>query len=381
MQESDMSPVVFWFDNPPKVEKGAFNSFSKIWNGEVLYVISHDFRQERKIANWNDGDYGKARVIPLYEVCDRQQVISDIFEKYKDAIHIANGFDTPIMKEIKHLMFNKKRKALLFTERPVFIGPWVIKQIKEIALRVKYAMLCREYEPYIKAILPLGKQGMDIYRQCGFPKDRIYNFMYCPQLSDLSNQRNVSVGNPIRFLYVGRFFYMTKGTDVLMKALPYLRGNWSLDMAGGYGLNANDVIKQINNNPNVKYLGVWDSTRVVSNMQSYDVVVVPSKADGWNLLINEALHAGIAVITSDEAVSHEVIEKYNAGLIFNSNHPKKLAACMQYAIDHPEAVQKWMQNGRGVAKIIGSDAIGKYFNDIIEFEFYCKGDKPQCPWL
>lgn len=373
--------VIFWFDYPPKVEKGAFNSFSHQWEGNVYYVFSHDFRQERKAANWDDGDFGKAKIITLYETEDRNIVIRSLFEKYPNAIHIANGFDTPIMKEIKPLFFKEGRKALLFTERPVLTGSWWMRIVRKIALRIKYTLLCREYKPYVRAILPLGKQGVYIFKQCGFPSDKIYNFMYCPQLKNISALRNFTVSKPIRFLYVGRFFYLTKGTDILMKAIRYLKGDWLLDMVGGYGANAEDVKRQIYQNPHVSYLGIWDSTQVVKNMQNYDVVVVPSKADGWNLLINEALHAGISVITSDEAVSHEVIEKYKAGIVFRAYKPKKMAECMQYAIDNPEEVVKWMKNGRGVAEIIGCDNIGKYFKDIIEYEFYDSGLKPVCPWL
>ena len=376
-----MDATIFWFDNPPKVEKGAFNAFSKIWEGEVLYVLSHDFRQERKAANWDDGDYGNAQVVALYEMADRQAAINNLFEKYPDAIHIANGFDTPIMKEIKPFFFKKGRKALLFTERPVSVGSWAMRLIKRTALGIKYTLLCHEYKPYIRAILPLGMQGVKIFRQCGFPKDRIYNFMYCPQLEDLSDNRDFNVGSPIRFLYVGRFYYLTKGTDVLMDALKYLKGDWVLDMAGGYGTNAEEVKRRIEANSHVNYLGVWDSTKVVKSMQNYDVVVVPSKADGWNLLINEALHSGISIITSDEAVSHEVIEKCHAGMIFKAYNSKALANCMQYAIDNPKDVAKWMKNGRGMAKVIGCDRIGVYFKDIIDYEFYNKGQKPICPWL
>ena len=54
---------------------------------------------------------------------------------------------------------------------------------------------------------------------------------------------------------------------------------------------------------------------------------------------------------------------------------------MQHAIYNPEDVIKWMKNGRGVAKLIGYDSIGKYFKDILEYEFYHKEQKPICPWL
>lgn len=376
-----MHTVIFWFDYPPKVEKGGFNAFSQIWDGKVIYVFSNDSRAERKAAKWDNGEYGKAVVVQLYEAPDRKDAVLSLLGQNLDAIHVANGFDTPIMKEVKNHLFKKNSKIILFTERPTIMGGFFERLYRRCGLWVKYSKLYREYKPYVKAYLPMGVQGMQRFHSCGIPYEKMYNFLYCPDLTDISNRRDFSVSKPIRFLYVGRFFYKTKGTDILVKALKYLHGSWSLDMAGGYGSDADEVKQNIAVYSQVRYVGIWDSSQVVRNMQDYDIVVVPSKADGWNLLINEGLHAGICVITSDEAVSHEVIDKCKAGLIFRSERPKELAKCMQYAIDNPDDVQQWMKQGRGVAKTISQERIGQYIKDIIEYEFFNVGEKPLCPWL
>ena len=372
--------VIFWFDYPPKVEKGSFNRFTEIWPKEVIYVILNDLRKERKDIHWDDDQYGNARLIKLYESDHVEEEIKKIFSEFKDDIHILNGFNTPIVLKIKKYIFNERVKSVLFTERPVYTGNWVERQIKKILLRFKYTRLCKEYSPHISALLPLGQQGCKEYIKCKFPKGKIFNFMYCPPLIDLSSQRDVMVHSPLRFLYVGRFYYKTKGTDVLMKAVKYLKGSWKLDMAGGYGSDSEDVKGIISQYSQINYLGMWDSVQVVKNMQDYDVVIIPSKADGWNLLVNEALHSGIGIITSDQAVSQEVIQNKNAGIIFKSGNYKQLAYEMNKTIDNPERVLEWMQNGKKLTSKINDVVVGKYFCDIINNVFY-NGERPQCPWL
>ena len=46
------SEIIFWFDSPPKVGKGAFNYVANNWGNSVYYVFNNDFRQERKNNNW-----------------------------------------------------------------------------------------------------------------------------------------------------------------------------------------------------------------------------------------------------------------------------------------------------------------------------------------
>ncbi len=376
-----MTPsVIFWFDHPPKVEVGAFNAFRKLWEGDVYYVISNPHRSERVLANWGD-EYASVEVVKLYEKIDRALAIETLIQEHPDAIHILNGFDTKICKEIKPFLFNDLLKALLFTERPAIYGGWGEALLRKVYTTLKYSRLCREYAKHVRAILPLGKQGVRVFQKLGFPKDRIYGFMYCPSITDISHEKDVQVHSPIRFVYVGRFFYKTKGTDVLLDALPLLRGEWRLDMIGGYGADRDEVLARISIYDNVRFIGTWDSKAVVKNLQNYDVVVIPSKADGWNLLVNEAFHAGVGVIVSDQAVSHEVVLSHGGGAVFKSVSPKQLAAAMQQVIDSPETALEWMRAAQENVSFISMETVGRYFYDIVRYEFFQIGNKPKCPWM
>lgn len=371
--------LIFWFDTPPKVEVGAFNILSKTWPNKVIYVILDDLRQERKNAGWDDCDYANAEIIKLFDLDDKEKTIQGIFLDYPNAIHIGNGFDTPIMKMVKTTIFSKNYRFLLFTERPAPIGAGLNLLARRIYQFFKYSKLCHEYRKHTDVLLPLGQQGVHAYRICGFPINKIYPFLYCPQL--IKTNKPSKNNNPIKFVYVGRFYFPTKGTDVLLNAVPLLHGNWDLSFAGGYGANSEEVIKFIEKTPNVHYLGTWKSNEVVNNLIDYDVAIVPSTADGWNLIVNEAIHAGIAVISSDQAVSHEVLNKSKSGFVFKSRDYKSLAKCMQNLIDNPSLLPELKNNAINFANYIDDVRIGKYLEDIINYTFYNEGDKPMCPWI
>ncbi|WP_446773583.1 glycosyltransferase family 4 protein [Macellibacteroides fermentans] len=371
--------LIFWFDTPPKVEVGAFNALSKIWPNKVIYVILNDLRQERKKAGWDDSDYANAEVIKLFSESDQQNIINKLITEYPNAIHVGNGFDTPIMKIVKYRIFSENCKFLLFTERPAPIGKGIKLFARKVYQFFKYSKLCREYRKHTDILLPLGHQGARAYQLCGFPKSKIYPFLYCPQLKKAKTSSNIH--KPLKFVYVGRFFYPTKGTDVLLKAIPCLHGDWDVSFAGGYGANSDEVISFIEIYPNVHYLGTWQSNEVVDNLANFDVAIVPSTADGWNLIVNEAIHAGVVVISSDQAVSHEVLEKSKSGFVFKSRDYIQLSKLMQGLIDSPDKVPQLKKNALVFADTISDSNIGHYLADILNYTFYNEGDRPVCPWI
>lgn len=372
--------IYFWFDSPPKVGKGAFNHIANCWPNQVYFVFNNDFRDERKAAGWNDGNFGKANIISLFNEADSDNVVANIFLHDPDAIHFVNGLTTNIMHRIKKYLPLINKKIFVMSERPDFVGGYFEKIARVIYFHLKYRFLYYRFSQYVAALLPLGKMGVNTFRKYGWEKEKMYPFMYNPLLPILEPNPNIKVKRELKFLYIGRFYYKTKGVDILMKATQYLKGDWSLDMVGGYGANAEEVIEWASKTPNVHYQGIWDSNSIVQKMRDYDVVCVPTKYDGWNLLINESIHAGIGIISTDEAVSHEVIEKSQSGLVVKAGNIKAFAKAMQYAIDNHDIVEQWKLKAIEGIHLISSDAVGQYLYDIINYEMYHEGNRPICPW-
>lgn len=380
---SKRNELIIWFETPPKVSKGAFNYVTEKWGNKVLYVINRDFGAERKLTNWNDGNFGKAELIYLSEMDNSDQAIEDIFKTYPNAIHILGGFTNAMQFRVRKYVLKDGVKLGLFSERPDTMGGWFEKTARKMYFQYKYRKLRALFEPYLSVVFPLGRLGVETFASFGWSKEIMYPFMYNPVINIPKERAIVKKNNTVRFLYVGRFYYKTKGIDTLMKATKYLKGDWSLDLVGGYGKNADEVIEWVNSQENVNYLGAWQSQDVCRNMTQYDVVVVPSKYDGWNLLPNEALHAGIATIATDEAVSDEMISTSGAGVVVPSNNPQKMAKAMQKAIDCPEELKQWKKNCESYIERISSERVGEYFMEILDYTFYNKSssEKPKCPWL
>ena len=54
---------------------------------------------------------------------------------------------------------------------------------------------------------------------------------------------------------------------------------------------------------------------------------------------------------------------------------------MQKLIDEPELICNFMLNNRLFVKKISDKTVGRYFYDIVNYEFMGIGTRPSCPWL
>lgn len=375
--------IIIWFDTPPKVSKGAFNYLSQNWGEKVYYVCNEDYPEYRKRVNWDDGDFGNADVIYLDNGVDKVNTICALFNEHPNAIHILSGFNNGIEKLVRQYVLSLSKHLVIFSERPVEIGCILERWARLIFIRIKYSYFYHLYHNRTNVLLPLGLKGVTTFAKYGWPQKQMMPFMYNPMggLIDTAFLDSKEKRGAVRFLYVGRFYYKTKGVDVLMKAVQYLKGQWSLDLVGGYGKKADEVKLWIESLDNVSFQGSWPSQEVSHRMSDYDVVIVPSKYDGWNLLVNEAINAGIGVIVSDQAVSDEVIKFGHAGTVFRSNKPRELAKAMQTVIDNPSIINVWHVNAIATSRSISPASVGDYLINILDYFVYGIGERPSCPWI
>lgn len=374
--------IVFWFDTPPKVSKGAFNYTSKHWGNKVYYICNFDYPEYRKKNNWNDGDFGNAEVIMLQNISDSDLFIKEFIAKHKSAIHILAGFTTVITRRIKQKLRESGIEVTIFSERPVDMGSALERYARKMYFKYKYSKFYREFNDWTKVFLPLGMSGVNTFAKYGWPAEKMFPFMYNPESYDIVRRNPSSPFNhKVKFLYVGRFYHKTKGTDVLMRACDNLRGDWSLDMVGGYGKNAEDVINWAKNHPNVNFIGSWKSETVCENMQDYDVVIIPSRYDGWNLLVNEAVNAHVGIITTNQAVSDEVVSSGQMGIVVEGGNWKQLRNAMRNVVDNPTLIETWKANSAAFAKRISPATVGEYFMSILDYAYVIKNERPICPWL
>ena len=155
-----------------------------------------------------------------------------------------------------------------------------------------------------KAIVAIGKTAQADYQR-RFPRVPIYNI---PYTCDLTRYKMPAQDRkPVdfcRFLFAGQMI-ARKGVDVLLAAFSQIVNDGAqaeLHLVGREGelprwLGALDEAARAR----VVYHGFAQPDELPARFAAADVFVLPSRHDGWGVVVNQALGAGMPVITSTAA--------------------------------------------------------------------------------
>jgi len=128
-----------------------------------------------------------------------------------------------------------------------------------------------------------------------------------------------------RLLFVGRFDRQ-KGVDILLEALRELRDSTFAYLVGSAVLNDGAALKLPDN---VRTTGWLSAADLTAYYETADVLVAPSRWEGFGLTAVEAMRAGLPVIASRVGGLAEVVEHDVTGLLVEPNSSAALVSAIR----------------------------------------------------
>ncbi|MCH7720604.1 MAG: glycosyltransferase [Planctomycetes bacterium] len=153
-------------------------------------------------------------------------------------------------------------------------------------------------------LMTMGDGAQLDYRQYGATKWQAWQFGYAVQPHPtLDHDLEPAPDGAMRLLFAGELCHR-KAVDVLLAALgrATLRDHsWNLTVVGDGDQRSNleEQAADLNLTDKVRFLGVIPREAVDRHFSESDIVVLPSRFDGWGAIINEGMEHGLAVIASD----------------------------------------------------------------------------------
>lgn len=153
-------------------------------------------------------------------------------------------------------------------------------------------------------LMTMGDGAQLDYRQYGATKWQAWQFGYAVQpRPTLDHDLEPASDGAMRLLFAGELC-RRKGVDLLLAALgsTKLRNHaWRLTVVGDGDQRSNleDQTADLNLTDKVRFVGVIPREGVDRHFSESDIVVLPSRFDGWGAVINEGMEHGLAVIASD----------------------------------------------------------------------------------
>ncbi len=137
----------------------------------------------------------------------------------------------------------------------------------------------------------------------------------------------------------GAFTVLYAGQVGVRKGVPYLLEAWSqlglknarLLLAGGMRLENSFMRRQAGS---VEYIGMLPRQELLELMKRADLLVFPSLADGFGMVIGEAMAAGTPVLTTNNTGGPELITNGREGWCVPAHDVRALAERLEWAYRH-----------------------------------------------
>jgi glycosyltransferase involved in cell wall biosynthesis len=184
-------------------------------------------------------------------------------------------------------------------------------------------------------------------------QSKIYVVSNGVDFEDVENIRQYQLDGHIIF-YMGMLLKV-KGVDILIKAIPMIKKSIPdvhllIAGAGKEETNLKNLLKELNVEENVKFLGVISGKKKYSYYKSADVCVLPSRFEGFGIILLEAMACGKSIVASNVGGIPTIVENEKTGLLFESGNVVDLAEKIITLLKDKELREKMGKAGRERAK-------------------------------
>jgi len=302
------------FNNPHIVP--FYDELAKLSNLNVTCVSLDPVTPTRLKLGWHEMDSNNGYLQPWRSFGDRIQYYRRLLTS--DLVVFPGFFHTrtlPFHHALRRLSFRPVAlwsEPLLNHPRSRNEGFW-----KSLARRA----LLKPFNTKSYHLLAMGVGAETDYRTMGMDKwdYRQFHFSVRPHERE---KLDTTSGNKVRkLIYCGALTHR-KGVDLLIDAIAGISDvSLSLTVLGD-GPSRQELeqkVEKLGLSKQIEFLGSTDIEKGYEHMISHDLLVLPSRFDGWGAVVNEAMECSLAVIVSDQVGSRRpLIEPGINGHVFES---------------------------------------------------------------
>ena len=361
----------------------------KIVDEKILHVVAATTGDVRKKQGWQSLDLSDLDVVYFEGKGWWRQGVS-IIKRYPEHIHVFGGFWTN--KKYFFLMLYaayQKRRVVVMDEPYAtknvgyfYDGNKLINQMKVLMRPLLYASVAKILRMIsdVKrfSIIAVSMRAVDQFLKAGFSHKQLYPFGYfIPKLEN--SLQYLNQGESVRLIFVGNLL-KTKGIDLAAEAI-YSLCDAGLDVCLDiYGTGDPKLLLREDLSC-VSYKGVIPFGTAQSVISNYDALILPSRHDGWGVVINEALLQGVPVLVSDHVGAKCLVESpNNAGLVFRCEDVDDMKSKIRQFVTDSDLRSDLGESAKEVGKRILPDNAARYMLNAFNHYYYGKGGRPAPIW-
>jgi glycosyltransferase involved in cell wall biosynthesis len=313
-----------------------------------------------------------------------------IIQDNKDAIHIFGGFwaDKRFFPLILYSSFINIKTAVMnesysevqtgYLNEGKKLSNWCKTKLRPILYFVAIMASKLVSKKNKICLLAIGSNAQKQFFQAGLKKEQIFPWGYfVPSKSKrLKSKVRPSI---LQLIFIGNLLSI-KGLDLVIQATNEInkekKGSITLEIFG-YG----DPTKWISTSSiGISYKGIIPFGHSQEIVKNYDYLILPSRHDGWGVVVNEALLQGVPVILSDRVGAKALVEKSGAGLLFESENVDELKQLLLSLASNPHKQAQYAEKAAQMAEKITPSAAAIYLEEILNYFYFSKGQRPTPNW-
>lgn len=312
---------------PSPYQQELFNALNCSEEFDISVRYYSDVASDRKWERTQLADYEK--VMPVtrlpfvkFRLAVNSGLINEIRNADADLVIVSDYSFVSAQIAMWYLAF-KGKKWIYWGEKP--------GMRRNLFRNILRPLLMLPIQYSAAAVCAIGSRAESYYFTWLHGKKMVFNIPYFCDLHPFQAAEKIR-HDRINLLYSGQFIER-KGVDTLLNAFALIADecpDLDLIMAGG---NAEDIDPDLipdRLKDRIQFAGFVQPGDLPGLFARADIFVLPSRYDGWGVVINEALGAGLPVIASDAtgAAQDLVIHDEN-GYIFPAGDTHELAACIR----------------------------------------------------
>lgn len=227
--------------------------------------------------------------------------------------------------------------------------PWIFwgerLQTQKSAIRAAVQRLLTRPLAKASGIVAVGRRAAEEY-SCRYPHLPCVSVpYYCDLNPFFQRQALPGAREEITFLFCGQLVFR-KGVDLLLQAFDRLvtEGHKARLLLVGQQGNLESYLKPISKaaRARITYAGFLAPLQLPEQFGQADIFVLPSRYDGWGVVLNQALGAGLPIISSDATgAARELIEPGQNGCIVAAGDLEALYNAMRSLIIQRANLLHW----------------------------------------
>lgn len=354
----------------------------------IKYILTHPIQYQSPLIKYISKNF-KIKVLYRSNISVSKFHDEGFSKKVKISNELVKGYNYEFLKhfgtnkitklkpytyEFKKKIFDKETKIIwlhgyknwynfiliilsFFFKKKVFVRDEfnLIKKRNSINL-LKNKIYFKIIDKFIDAYLSIGKVNKRALISFGINKKKIFNVPYVVDnqyfFSKVKKEKNKIV-----ILFSGKLIHR-KGCDILLKAfeecnkISKFKKNVILNIIGdGKMVTYYKTFVKKKNLRNVFFKGFQSQQNIRGYYAKSKVLIVPSREENWGLVINEAMSAGNAIISSDVVgASLDLVKNNFNGFTFRSEDHIDLKNKILKLIKNKNNLNKFCKNSKKIMK-------------------------------